>query len=376
MRLACVSYIPFFRLMRHNLPSMRLIISLFAAFPFIALAQLPVGQAPEYKRVILEEFTAYRCGFCPSGHELANDIETALGDNNVIQVGYHSGSLAMPFSPVEPDFRTADGDVLYSFFGVSGTPSAAVNRENFGNSSFPLAAGTWLTNTAAEHALVADANIAMEVDIASGTRTALIDIEIFYTTPGSGDHYLTVGYSQNGIVAPQTTYSPSYNPDYFNPDGTYRHQHVFRAFVTDREGVTIDATSTNVISEHFEIGIPYEQEDIAINLDSLEFFAILHKGENGVSNSEVINVVDAKPQVSLSMNDVAKNDHLVFPNPSEGDFYISGMEQDAELLIFDQFGREVPFVKNGDQIKVASKGLLYLRIAEADQIISKKIIVQ
>jgi hypothetical protein len=355
---------------------MRFIISLLAAFPFIALAQLPVGQAPEYKRVILEEFTAYRCGFCPSGHELANDIETALGDNNVIQVGYHSGSLAMPFSPVEPDFRTADGDVLYSFFGVSGTPSAAVNRENFGNSSFPLAAGTWLTNTAAEHALIADANIAMEVDVASGTRTALIDIEIFYTTPGSGDHYLTVGYSQNGIVAPQTTYSPSYNPDYFNPDGTYRHQHVFRAFVTDREGVTIDATSTNVISEHFEIGIPYEQEDIAINLDSLEFFAILHKGENGVSNSEVINVVDAKPQVSLNMNVVVKNDHLVFPNPSEGDFYISGLEQDAELLIFDQFGREVPFVKNGDQIKVASKGLLYLRIAEADQIISKKIIVQ
>ena len=97
MRFACVSYIPFFRHMRRNSPSMRLIISLLITFPFIALAQLPVGQAPEYKRVILEEFTAYRCGFCPSGHELANDIETALGDNNVIQVGYHSGSLAMPF---------------------------------------------------------------------------------------------------------------------------------------------------------------------------------------------------------------------------------------------------------------------------------------
>lgn len=376
MRFACVSYIPFFRLMRRNSPSMRLIISLLVTFPFIALAQLPVGQAPEYKRVILEEFTAYRCGFCPSGHELANDIETALGDNNVIQVGYHSGSLAMPFSPVEPDFRTADGDALYSFFGVSGTPSAAVNRENFGNSSFPLAAGTWLTNAAAEHALVADANIAMEVDIASGTRTALIDIEIFYTTPGSGDHYLTVGYSQNGIVAPQTTYSPSYNPDYFNPDGTYRHQHVFRAFVTDREGVTIDATSTNVISEHFEIGIPYEQEDIAINLDSLEFFAILHKGENGVSNSEVINVVDAKPQVSLSLNEVTKNDHLVFPNPSSGIFQISGLRENVELKLFDQLGKEVGFERNLNQIKVLQKGIFYLRINDAGDTISKMIILK
>lgn len=376
MRFACVSYIPFFRNMRRNSPSMRLIISLLITFPFIALAQLPVGQAPEYKRVILEEFTAYRCGFCPSGHELANDIETALGDNNVIQVGYHSGSLAMPFSPVEPDFRTADGDALYSFFGVSGTPSAAVNREDFGNSSFPLAAGTWLTNAAAEHALVADANIAMEVDIASGTRTALIDIEILYTTPGSGDHYLTVGYSQNGIVAPQTTYSPSYNPDYFNPDGTYRHQHVFRAFVTDREGVTIDATSTNVISEHFEIGIPYEQEDIAINLDSLEFFAILHKGENGVSNSEVINVVDAKPQVSLSVNDVAKNDHLVFPNPSSGIFQISGLTENVELKLFDQVGKEMDFERNVDQIKVSEKGIFYLRINDAGDTISKMIILK
>ena len=376
MRFACVSYIPFFRHMKRNSPSMRLIISLLITFPFIALAQLPVGQAPEYKRVILEEFTAYRCGFCPSGHELANDIETALGDNNVIQVGYHSGSLAMPFSPVEPDFRTADGDVLYSFFGVSGTPSASVNRENFGNWSFPLAAGTWLTNAAAEHALVADANIAMEVDIASGTRTALIDIEIFYTTPGSGDHYLTVGYSQNGIVAPQTTYSPSYNPDYFNPDGTYRHQHVFRAFVTDREGVTIDATSTNVISEHFEIGIPYEQEDIAINLDSLEFFAILHKGENGVSNSEVINVVDAKPQVSLSANEVAKNDHLVFPNPSSGIFQISGLRENVELKLFDQVGKEMDFERNVDQIKVSEKGIFYLRINDAGDTISKMIILK
>jgi hypothetical protein len=376
MRFACVSYIPFFRLMRHNLSAMRLILSLLATFPFIALAQLPVSQAPEYKRVILEEFTAYRCGFCPSGHELANDIEVALGDENVIQVGYHSGSLAMPFSPVEPDFRTADGDVLYSFFGVSGTPSAAVNRENFGNSSFPLAAGTWLTNATAEHAVVADANIAMEVDIASGTRTALIDIEIFYTTPGSGDHYLTVGYSQNGIIAPQTTYSPSYNPDYFNPDGTYRHQHVFRAFVTDREGVAIDATSTNVISEHFEIGIPYEQEDIAINLDSLEFFAILHKGENGVSNSEVINVVDARPEVSLNTLEIANTNYTAYPNPSEGNFYINDLNDGTDLLVIDQLGKQVNFEQNGDQIILPHKGVNTILIKSEKGTTPIKIIVQ
>lgn len=323
---------------------------------------LPVSQNPENKKVLIEEFTAYRCGYCPSAHALVNDITAMIGESNVVTVAYHVGSLAEPTNASDPDFRTSDGGTLQAFFGATGTPLGPINRENFDSGPFELAPANWLTNSYDERDLIADVNIAMDVTIASSTRTALIDVEVFYTTNTNESHFLTIGYSQNGINAPQTTYNPNYNPDYYNTDGSYRHQHVFRAFVTPRQGVSVDANETAVISEHFEVGIPYLQNNIEVELDSLEFFAILHKGENSSTNSEVLNVARSIPNQIVGTTALSASNLEIYPNPGSGSFQLQGVNEEDVIKVTSLTGELIDFQRVSNSILIEQPGLYLVEV--------------
>ena len=52
--------------------------SLFLALslPLMSFGQLLVDTTPQYKNVILEEFTGIHCMFCPDGHVIAQNIKT------------------------------------------------------------------------------------------------------------------------------------------------------------------------------------------------------------------------------------------------------------------------------------------------------------
>jgi len=334
-------------------------LALFTGFVFGQ--NLPVSQLPETKKAVIEEFTAFRCGNCPLGHQLTNTIGDNLGEDNVLVIAYHAGSLAVPQSAGDPDFRTADGDQMQNHFSVAGTPSGPVNRSSFGTSNYVTNANNWSSNSTSEVAITADANVALNAAIDHYTREVTINTEVYYNTNSTNTHYLTVGYLEEGVIAAQTSYNATWNSAYFYPNGDYYHRHIFRGFVNSAEGDTLDANSTSVISNDYTFSVPTEINGQPIDIYSLEFFAIIHEGLNGPTDSEIINAAKTiDPFVNIK--EIEPRDIIVAPNPNNGSFLINGLEESDVLIISDLSGRTVEFVREGNQIEIATSGYYLLHV--------------
>lgn len=321
---------------------------------------LPVSQQPETKKAVIEEFTAFRCGNCPLGHQTTNTIGDNLGEDNVLVIAYHVGSLAAPVSAGDPDFRTADGDQMQNHFNIAGTPSGPVNRSSFGTSNYIVNANNWSANSASEVANTADANVALDVAIDHITREVTINTEVFYTTNSANTHYLTVGYLEEGVIAAQTTYNSTWNSDYFYPNGDYYHRHVFRGFVNSADGDSIDANTSVVISNDYNFTVPTEINGQPVNIYSLEFFAILHEGLNGPTDSEIINAAKSvDPFVTIP--ELETRELLVTPNPNNGTFTVQGLEDSDVVQVTDLSGRKIDFLRDQERIEVGTSGFYLLR---------------
>lgn len=353
-----------------------LIFSTFVLASGVVSAQnLPVSQAAETKKAVLEEFTAYRCGNCPLGHETSNTIIDDLGEENVLVIAYHIGGLAVPTSENVPDFRTADGDIMWNHFNVVGTPSGPVNRGSFNSNNFVLNASSWSPNATAIVADTADANVALDVSVNHNTREVTINSEVFYTNNSNETHYISIGYLEEGIISPQISYNSTWNENYFYPNGDYYHRHVFRGYINSADGDAIDASSTNVISNDYTFTVPTDHNGAPINIYALEFYAILHEGLNGPSDSKVINAaksIDAF--VTIEENEIRAL--VIAPNPNNGTFSIQGLELDDTVLLTDLSGRNVDYARNGKEIRIDASGYYLITVIGNEGIGSGRLIVE
>jgi len=88
------------------------------------------------QKVLIEDFTGFRCGNCPAASEIANNLYKAY-KGKVIVLGIHSGpTFASPRGKLyAEDFRTSVGEELFTtFLGANGgQPNGMVNRAGDGN---------------------------------------------------------------------------------------------------------------------------------------------------------------------------------------------------------------------------------------------------
>lgn len=264
---------------------------LASSFSLLA-QQTPVSQTAQNKIAVLEELTGIYCQYCPDGHAIANGLATA-NPGKVVLVNIHAGGYAAPGGG-DPDFRTADGNALNTFFNPSGSyPYGAVQRTPHASSMTSIATGrgNWSGQVSTVLGQVSPANVAMDATIDATTREVTVNVEIFYTTPQSAgtNHYLNVGILQDGVEGPQVN-SGGWNPSAILPNGKYRHDHIFRGFINagGTWGEAIDASQTGVITKTITYTLPTTVGNVPLNIGKLEFFAILHEGHNTVSDSRVI----------------------------------------------------------------------------------------
>ena len=75
--------------------------TLLSSLSFLAagvlFAQLPVSTQQQTRKVLLEEFTGYTCGYCPDGHKKADQL-VAANQGNVFVINVHTGSYSTPAS--------------------------------------------------------------------------------------------------------------------------------------------------------------------------------------------------------------------------------------------------------------------------------------
>jgi hypothetical protein len=100
------------------------------------------------KRVLLEDYTAWHCIYCPEGHVIASQLENTY-DEDLVVVGIHAGSLADPgYYPTNTDFTTTAGDAYFANWSVNGIPKGMVNRKPY-EGVVPMERVKWGEATAA-----------------------------------------------------------------------------------------------------------------------------------------------------------------------------------------------------------------------------------
>ena len=77
-----------------------------------------------------------------------------------------------------------------------------------------------------------------------------------------------------------------------------------------------------------------------------------------------------------SIPEQANDDVLVIPNPSKGSFQLTGDIDYSTLRIVSIIGDSVPFLRNGQLIEIASKGIYFVQFEKDNEMKSIKVILE
>ncbi len=191
-----------------------------------SIAQNWVSTTPENKKVVLEEYTGYRCTYCPDGHKRADNMVLA-NPNNVFLINIHTGGYATPAAG-DLDFRTAKGDILASAAGIQGYPQGSVNRFK---SPWAESRGAWAATGNTILAQPSPVNAYVKAYFDRNTRELTTEVEVFYTADAKDNtNKLTVVLTQDNILGKQTA-GETYYPENYVGD-KYIHDHVLREVIT------------------------------------------------------------------------------------------------------------------------------------------------
>ena len=192
---------------------------------------------PHDRNIVLEEFTGIRCGFCPDGHRIAHEIDSA-NPGRVTVIGIHTGSYAVPSTSSQPDFQTQWGSSISGMSSLTGYPSGMINRLAFPDYSQNGSGGKAMGRLSWEDASniflnsgdTAGVNIGVRSLWDEGTRTLSIDVELYYIKDYQHYNKLTIALLQNNIEGYQG--GSSYTPNQVMSNGEYNHIQVLRHLIT------------------------------------------------------------------------------------------------------------------------------------------------
>lgn len=238
-------------------------------------------------RVLLEEYTGFRCGNCPQASEIAHALEKKY-PGKVILLSIHAGGYAKPTVAHPYDFRNAIGDELDAFFGMSnaGNPSGMVNRIGFTTKTHILREAQW--ETAIQNALAKENSIDLNLQTSfnSVTNQIFVQADIKYFKPGTSNHNLCIYIVEDSIVQYQ-------RDDRLNPPDVenYVHNNVLRAGITSTWGIQLSQTNIPAgatFSKEFTYTIPQGKD---WRTSKLKIIAFIH--DNG-NSFEIFQVADKK----------------------------------------------------------------------------------
>jgi thiol-disulfide isomerase/thioredoxin len=183
------------------------------------------------QKVLIEDFTGFRCGNCPAAAEIASNLYNAY-KGKVIVLGIHSGqTFASPRGKLySEDFRTIVGEELFNTFlgATGGQPNGMVNRAGDGNKI--ISPDGWSAQVAAELEKEAKATIDLKPTYDSNTQVLTVDVDIRWLSNGAEDDHLAVYLSEDSIIYPQKDYRrPSLGLS--EDDSNFVHMHVLRSAV-------------------------------------------------------------------------------------------------------------------------------------------------
>lgn len=238
-------------------------------------------------KVLLEEYTGFRCGNCPEATEIAHNLKKKYS-GKVIVLSIHAGVYAKPTIAHPYDFRTTIGEELDLFFGMSnaGNPCGMVNRIGFPTKTHILREAQW--ESAIQSALAKENSIdlTLQTTFNPTTNQIFVKAEIEYFKPGTSNHNLCIYIAEDSVVQYQ-------RDDRLTPPDVkdYVHNNVLRGSMTSTWGVPLsqsDIPAGSSFSKEFTYVIPLNKD---WNPSKLKIIAFVH--DNGKS-FEILQVTEKK----------------------------------------------------------------------------------
>lgn len=184
--------------------------------------------------VLLEDFTGHKCVNCPEASLLAGNLQMAKPGKLVV-VSIHAGFFAVPdpSGNYTADYRTPEGNTLFNYFGVLGTPTGLVNRKPY-KQKLLLTHDKW--EAAIDEELKRDplAHITLRNTFNNATRKLEIEAGIRILEALEGMYNVSVWITESGIVSPQKNNNSAVGatPEMLE----YTHKHMLRGSVNGTWG--------------------------------------------------------------------------------------------------------------------------------------------
>ena len=220
------------------------------------------------KNLLIEDYTGTWCVNCP---RVTYAIEQAKNQSDkVVSVGIHN----------DAEMMMDKVSVLINEFGISGYPTARLNRvNNWVDDVNNIEGALNLTGYGADLGLAINSNI-------SGSNIEAT-IKIGFENTLSKSLKLVIYLTEDGLI-----YNQSNSTDYYGGEHTlidFEHNDVLRAIFTDHLGEPIPSSET-IADTVFEFSINEEIPAIVANNDHLHLVAFV----TDATTNEVINVREVK----------------------------------------------------------------------------------
>lgn len=239
------------------------------------------------RKVLLEDFTGFRCTNCVPASVTAVNLKTAFPDRLSIAGVHCTSFFAAPLTsdtsqPFHKDFRTPEGEEFVNYFNLMSLPTGAVNRlGSKGNKYIPYPEWTERINE-----LMLDNNpevyIAIEnITIDEESNQIIVEVYAKPLVVLDENYLINISVTENNIAEAQK--------DNDTPGGTiydYIHNHVYRGSGYGPWGIeafhgNIDLHSDEALS--FKLKIEINSEWV---LDNCRVLVFISKS----SNREVVQV--------------------------------------------------------------------------------------
>ncbi len=211
------------------------------------------------QKILLEEYTGFRCGNCPEAAEVASSLKNKY-PNNVILMTVHAGGYAKPTQSRPYDFRTPIGDELDNFFGCSkaGNPNGMINRIGFFDKTHILREGQWESTIRNLLGNKPKLDLKLFTSYNQTNRKITANVEIKFLETSSPKYHLCLYILEDSIVQYQRDDRKT-PPDVEN----YVHNNILRGGITSTWGEQISPSpmqKNSVYQKRFEYVIPSDKD--------------------------------------------------------------------------------------------------------------------
>lgn len=176
------------------------------------------------RSILLEDFTAQRCVYCPGANAEIHQLQEMYGEDNVVAVSIHGTSLAIPETNSSVvGLKNEEGETMLRMRNERmALPAVYVNRKLKAPSNAALGG-------LVKEALAVKSNISIQTEAFADTIANEIHIDTYAWGTEYAESHLHVWIVEDSIQSIQMF-----------PKGKvedkYLHRHVFRKAVTDLQG--------------------------------------------------------------------------------------------------------------------------------------------